>query len=203
MFDLAIVGNWLSSMAALGAALSVRSAMRDGNPLLAQPMRRNILSAIRSQPGIKISEICRTTGAGWGTVQHHLHLLRKAGLVVSRPAGRDHFHFPSEVPARELALAEVLLQGRAQNLADAIAETPGASQKELCGRVHMTRKIIRRYVGLLAKAGLVTERREAGHQRYYPEAPLIERRREETKPPGWKENDALAGHAGTLAQAPP
>lgn len=142
--------------------------------LLEQPMRRRILDTIRREPGIKISQLCRETSAGWGTVKYHLHLLKKAGLIVSRNTGRDCLLFSSDLPSDQLSVTEALRRGRASNLAAAIANTPGATQKELCERIQMTRKIIRRYVGLLSKAGLVSERRDAQFQRYYPQPRLVE-----------------------------
>jgi len=136
--------------------------------LLEQPMRRRMMEIIKREPGIKISQLCRETTAGWGTIKYHLNLMRRAGLIVARNTGRDCLLFASDVPNEELGAHEALRRGRASHLARAIAETPGASQKELCERVHMTRKIIRRYVELLSQAGLVSEKREAQFQRYYP-----------------------------------
>lgn len=140
--------------------------------LLDHPIRRQMVGLIHERPGLKISRVCEATGAGWGTIQHHLHLLKKAGLIVSRSIGRDCLLFSSDFPAAELPVAEALRRGRAERLATAIAQNPGASQKDLCARVQMTRKIIRRYVELLQAAGLVTERRDARFQRYYPDPRL-------------------------------
>lgn len=141
--------------------------------LLKHAVRRDILGILQREPGIKISDLCKQTGAGWGTIQHHLNLLKKAHLVVSRSPGRDCLLFSSDYPADRLPVAETLRRGRAERLAIAIARSPGASQKELCDQVNMTRKIIRRYVGLLSSAGLVSERREARFQRYYPNPRLV------------------------------
>jgi predicted transcriptional regulator len=154
-----------------------------GPPLLQQAMRRRMMEVIRRAPGIKISQLCRETSAGWGTVKYHLHLLRRAGLIVARSTGRDCLLFSADYPLRDLPVAAVLRRGRAEHLAQAIKETPGASQKELCERVHMTRKIIRRYVELLSSAGLVSERRDAQYQRYYPNPRLLEHLRQEAAPP--------------------
>lgn len=141
--------------------------------VLEQPMRRRINEIIREEPGIKISQLCKEAQAGWGTVNYHLHVLKRAGLIVSRATGRDCLLFSSDYPAEDLPVTEALRRGRAERLAEAIAQKPGASQKELCAQVHMTRKIIRRYVGLLTDAGLVSERREAQYQRYYPNPLLV------------------------------
>lgn len=143
--------------------------------LLDQPTRRRILDTIKANPGIKISHVCKETGAGWGTVKHHLHLLEKNGLVVSRSLGRDRLLFTADIPDAEQRAQEALRQGRAESLATAIATNPGASQKELCADVRMTRKIIRRYVELLTRAGLIKEQRENRFQRYYPSPELAQR----------------------------
>lgn len=158
-------------------------AGQDGRELLLQPMRRRMIDVIRKEPGIKISQLCRVTDAGWGTVKYHLHLLKKAGLIVSRSTGRDCLLFSSDYPVEELPVKEALRQGRADQLAQAIADKPGASQKELCAQVHMTRKIIRRYVEVLESAGLVVERRDAQFQRYYPNPKLVEHLKTHTQVP--------------------
>lgn len=143
--------------------------------LLDQPTRRRILDTIKAKPGIKISNVCKETGAGWGTVKHHLHLLEKSGLVVSSSLGRDRLLFTADTPDDERRAQEALRQGRAESLAAAIAQKPGASQKQLCADVRMTRKIIRRYVEVLSEAGLIKEQRESRFQRYYPSAELAKR----------------------------
>jgi len=141
---------------------------------LEQPTRRRILDLIHSNPGIKISRLCQEAAAGWGTVKYHLHLLEKSGLVVSRTKGRDCLLFAHDYPIAALEVVEALRQGRAGTLAREIARTPGANQKQLCERVRLTRKIIRRYVELLAQADLVSEQRDAQYQRYYPRPRLVE-----------------------------
>ncbi|MGQ0536904.1 MAG: winged helix-turn-helix transcriptional regulator [Methanobacteriota archaeon] len=145
--------------------------MRD---LLDLPTRRRILDVIRDKPGIKITDLCRETGSGWGTVKYHLHLLEKAGLVLSRPTARDRLLFASDFPEESLPVTEVLRQGRAEKLAIEILREPGVVQKDLCERVQMTRKIIRRYIDLLESAGLVSVEREARFQRHYPGPRLVE-----------------------------
>ncbi len=161
---------------------SFRSLDRSARGVEEQPTRRRILETIRREPGITISNLCRRTEAGWGTVKYHLQILQRAGLVVSRSPGRDCLLFPQEYPRDELPVTEVLRRGRAASLAKAIAQSPGASQKELCARVNMTRKIIRTYVDMLTSAGLVVERRDSQFQRYYPDPRLAARFPDEPRP---------------------
>lgn len=154
----------------------------DDAAFLEQPTRRRILTLIQTNPGIKISRLCQEAEAGWGTVKYHLHLLQKSGLVVSRAKGRDCLLFPHDYPVAALEVVETMRQGRAGTLAREIARTPGANQKQLCERVRLTRKIIRRYVELLAQADLVTEERDAQYQRYYPRPRLVEHLGPEPQP---------------------
>lgn len=141
--------------------------------VLEQPTRRRILDVVRAQPGIKISNVCRESGASWGTVKYHLNVLQRAGLVLPRPTPRDCLLFPSDFPQDELAIAETLLQASAGRLARAILNAPGAFQQELCEELKMTRRVVRRNLGLLAAGGLVLERREAQYRRYYPDPKLV------------------------------
>lgn len=50
--------------------------------------RKRMLSAIAERPGVTMSEIARSFGRHWSAVDHHLHLLQQAGLVVRRKGVR-------------------------------------------------------------------------------------------------------------------
>lgn len=142
--------------------------------LLELPVRRKIYQVIKRHPGIKISDVCRQTHAGWGTVQYHLYVLSRANLIQHHATARDCLLFSSDFPADQRPVAEALRLGRAERVARAILQFPGFPQKVLCARVRMTRRIFRRYVKVLASAGLITEVRESKYQLYFPAPPLVE-----------------------------
>lgn len=57
-------------------------------PLLTRS-RKRVLSAIGQNPGLTMSDLAREFGWHVGSIDYHLHLLRKAGFVI-RQKGRGH-----------------------------------------------------------------------------------------------------------------
>src|SRR3712207_478963 len=64
---------------------------------LADPTRRRLLAAIRTQPGLTTAELSAMTRdmSRWG-VMKHLEMLVAAGLTEALPEGRNrrHYHVP-------------------------------------------------------------------------------------------------------------
>lgn len=119
-------------------------------------------------PGPNISELCRLLGGKWGTVQYHLALLERAGLVFRVPEGRDQRLFPARLSFPETFRIAVLRRRRIQELVRAVIHRPGLRQRELAAAVSMSRKALRGYVDLLTKCGLVQEVRDANFCLYFP-----------------------------------
>jgi predicted transcriptional regulator len=55
--------------------------------LLALTSRRRIYEHVRNFPGIHLRQIVRELGFGLGTVEHHLHVLARHGMIESRSVG--------------------------------------------------------------------------------------------------------------------
>ena len=76
---------------------------------LADPTRRRLLVAIRSQPGLSTSELATQTKgmSRWG-VMKHLAVLESAGLIQTMAQGRrrHHFHEPQALDPLRRWLAE-------------------------------------------------------------------------------------------------
>src|SRR5438552_16700813 len=110
-----------------------------GEDLLDQPLRRRLLDIIESRPGIHASELCRSAGEPWGTVQYHLSLLHKGEMVTSVEAGRERRFFPSEVDPRTAKLLALIHQGRRTEIASYIRDHPGARQVDICRALAVSR----------------------------------------------------------------
>jgi predicted transcriptional regulator len=146
----------------------------DGDNLLAQPLRRRLLGIIESRPGIHASELCRSAGEPWGTVQYHLALLHRGQLVTAIEAGRERHFFPSQVDPRHARLVALLQQGRRQEIAQFIRDHPGARQVDICQAVDVSRKTFRSSIEPLVAEGLVHERRGLQNNRYFPKEGLAD-----------------------------
>ncbi len=146
----------------------------DEHHLLDQPLRRRLLDMIAEQPGIHASELCRTAGEPWGTVQYHLSLLHKGEMVTSVEAGRERRFFPSEVDPSKARLLALLHQGRRTEIASFIRDHPGSRQVDICDALDVSRKTFRSSVEPMVEEGLVNERRSLQDNRYFPQEGLVE-----------------------------
>ena len=59
---------------------------------LADPTRRSLFERVAAAEEITVGELTRGSGVTQGAVSQHLKTLRKAGLVVERPEGRNSFY---------------------------------------------------------------------------------------------------------------
>ena len=59
---------------------------------LADPTRRAVLERIVSSSEITVVELTRGSGVTQGAISQHLRSLKRAGLVVERPAGRNVYY---------------------------------------------------------------------------------------------------------------
>jgi len=141
--------------------------------LVEQPLRRRLLDIIASRPGIHASELCRSAGEPWGTVQYHLSLLHRGEMVTAVEAGRERRFFPSEVDPQRARLVALLTQGRRPEIAAFIRDHPGARQVDICQAVDVSRKTFRSSIEPLVAEGLVHERRGLQNNRYFPQDGLL------------------------------
>lgn len=146
----------------------VRYAPTRPDALLRHRVRADIVGLLTRQPGSSITDICREGKIAWGTAQHHLYLLQRTGLVTSMPMGRSRAFFPAGLDAKNSQVLALLRNQRVRELTLAIFESPDILQKELCGRLGLTRKVFRHHINGLIRAGLVIELRGPRARRYRP-----------------------------------
>ena len=160
----------------IGTVPSVTGAVgrNDAAHLLQQPLRRRLLDMIAEQPGIHASQLCRSAGEPWGTVQYHLSLLHKGEMVTSVEAGRERRFFPSEIDPRKARLLALLHQGRRSEIASFIRDHPGSRQVDICDALDVSRKTFRSSVEPMVEEGLVNERRSLQDNRYFAQDGLVE-----------------------------
>ncbi|MDN6328305.1 MAG: ArsR/SmtB family transcription factor [Brachybacterium sp.] len=70
--------------------------------LLSDPRRLQILFCIHAHPGVRSSDVARAIGALDSTTSHALALLRDAGWVRARRAGREVRYELADGPVHEL-----------------------------------------------------------------------------------------------------
>lgn len=161
--------------ALFGVFAMVRYAPTQPQNLLKSKTRASIIEYLRDHPGATISELCRTNRLPWGTAQHHLYLLEKAGLVKSIFHGRTHVFYRPDLREDVVRPMAVLREARAQQIALMIMQDPGLRQKEICRSLRMTRKVFRRHLNLMVSALLVLETREGKGRTYFPSVALTQK----------------------------
>ncbi len=142
------------------------NATRPAN-LLRQRVRDVIMKFLHHQPGSSITAICRSTRIAWGTAQHHLYMLSRAGLVDSVVVGRSRAFFAGQ-PAAENRQTALLSAEPAKQIVQAIHQQPGLIQKQILDEVGINRKVFRHHITLLIAAGIAVETRDAKLRRYHP-----------------------------------
>ena len=132
------------------------------------PVRRSIVDLIRRRPGTRLHTIWRAFSTNRGTAQYNLLVLERLGAVQAVRDGQATRYFPAEVGATELPGLALLLRGRVMEVARAILQEPGISQRRLTRLLPISRKVFREYADRLAELELLTEVRDAKVKRYFP-----------------------------------
>lgn len=131
------------------APLYTRLARSDA---LAHETRAAMHARIQREPGIPYATLMRETRVGTGAFVHHLRVLERAGLVVSRRQGSARLLFPAgegrDAPPRPTdAQARIL---------DALAGGP-RTQIELAETLGLTQQGVSYHLRRLEQRGLVAE----------------------------------------------
>jgi DNA-binding transcriptional ArsR family regulator len=69
---------------------------------VADPTRRAALEVLGSRPELPVTELAEELGVGLPMLSRHLAVLRSAGLVSERRAGRQRLYRLEPAPLREL-----------------------------------------------------------------------------------------------------
>jgi DNA-binding transcriptional ArsR family regulator len=128
---------------------------------MTQPTRAAILAALSERRGLHKSELRRLVGIGWGNLGHHLRVLEDEGLVQLEGRGRLTWVFAATVPRAERDLLVATRPSAARRLLEAIGVRDRVTVGSLSQELDLSKKVIRRHLGALARAGAVE--RSAGH----------------------------------------
>lgn len=162
------------------AALGLRSVLRGGLTLLgysrlvqsralAQPVRSLLVDLVRQHPGLHFQELVRCSGRSPSTVDHHLRLLVRLGLVVRVEGTRYVCFFPKGRLGHPAMTALPVLKSRgARRVLDALVRSPGTSPAELARGVGASRQGVHRHLVRMEACGLVSFERRDGRVRVVP-----------------------------------
>lgn len=138
--------------------------------LLDNASRDRIFQAIRTNPGINLSQVNRLVDLGWGVTVYHLKMLEKNGLIVSESSARDRCFFENDPRFLELrkAIATIANREPVQRIVQTVVDAPGLNQGEVIAATGLTQRTVSYYLGRLAKEGLVETQRVKNYVHYEP-----------------------------------
>ncbi len=148
-------------------ALPFWTRITNGN-VLKSDNRRTIYALVMENPGICKKRLAEMSGMGWGTIDHHLSVLKREGYVATLRRSGKSMCFPGGYGRCEKAKAAVLKDERNKRLAAIVAESPGITQKEAAVLIGLPQSTASEHMSLLVNAELVERRREGRNSRFYP-----------------------------------
>ncbi len=159
----------------LGATAFAIGVQRFGDPstVVRHPVRQTLLDLIRRRPGAQAAALRRALDANRGTINYHLRMLERAGVVRVNRHQHATRYFPLSERDERVPIVAVLLRGRIVEVVRAIVLSPGISQKQLTRNLPISRKVLRDYADDLGPE-LLQEVRESRTLRYYPTPRLMD-----------------------------
>lgn len=124
--------------------------------LLAVPNRRRIAEHVRRHPAVHLRQVARDLDLAVGTVEHHLHLLERHGLVQRRRAAGHACYFAAgrdAVDARDWRLVTVLRRRPQRLILRALGAQATLGLPELASRCGMSPAAAAYHVRALLAAG--------------------------------------------------
>lgn len=112
---------------------------------------------VQAAKGLHKSALCRRIGKGWGTVSHHVNILRDEGAIFTETHGRKLWIFaPGLAHAdREWIVATTPMER--SKLLSLLGLKPKATVSTLSQQTLLSRKVIRTHMSHLTRVGAVDE----------------------------------------------
>lgn len=154
----ALVALW----AALGRPVGLASLYSriDRDELLEQETRRRIHDLVEARPGINYGGIVETLDLGHGTLDHHLRLLTRGGVIEELRVGRYRLYFvPGALSERERRGVAAAKPRGAQRMLAALAERGTASITGLAKEADLAASTVSYHADRLCQDALVEEQR--------------------------------------------
>ena len=125
--------------------------------ILSVASRRAIFACVGEHAGAHLRDISRRCAMPLGTALYHLDCLEQAGLLVARRDGRYKRYFESQgIGRREKEVLSLLRHDAPRRILRALVEREaGASQRELCAAIALSRSTLSFHVNRLVVEGVV------------------------------------------------
>jgi len=131
----------------------------EGPDVARHPVRKRILEAVETSPGLHFQALRRTVGVPNGSAVHHVGKLTEAGLLIARSEGGYTCYFLPGRPDPVLAAAPLLASPGARAVWAALQSGP-SGQAALADATGLGRTAVSHHVRRLREAGLVMGERD-------------------------------------------
>jgi len=129
-------------------------------------VRGRIYGIVESNPGVHYTLIKKKTGVGNGTLTYHLSTLEREGFIRSEWDGLYKRFYPAQMPRTNNG--EVLELSRVQaELLELVRLSPGSSQKELCEKTGLSKRVISYHIAQMVDARVIRIERDGKRVRCY------------------------------------
>jgi DNA-binding transcriptional ArsR family regulator len=135
--------------------------------LLEQESRKRIVEQVSAHPGTHMRELQRRLDMSAGTLEYHLHLLVREGVLAQRRQGRyTRYYMASQVGRREKDVLALLRQDIPRRLCARLLMQPGQSHGELLQHFPIAPSTLSFHLKKLVDGGLVESHREGRETRF-------------------------------------
>ncbi|WAI01001.1 winged helix-turn-helix transcriptional regulator [Methanogenium organophilum] len=151
-----------------GAFLGVRHIEKKN--ILENERRTKIYQEIQKNPGIIPTEMEAVTGIKRSSLRHHLEILEREGLIISKKITKQRHYFENHhTYSPEYQLARSLLDGETtRDIFSYITAHPGCTQKDLSAYAKVSGPTISWHIDKLRSGNLVTIEKEKNYHHYFP-----------------------------------
>ncbi len=165
-------GAWFASqLKAIGSgALLAGYARFQGPQILEHPGRQQVYDAVKANPGVSFMQLARTLGFGESTLTYHLRVLERNEFVNGVKDGRYLRYYDRQSGAyagEKKVIASALRNPTSAAIAQEIQRRPGVAQRDLAEAFDIAPSTVNWHIRRLSGVGLVCERRDHPHTRYY------------------------------------
>lgn len=136
-------------------------------------VRREILNALRHEPGLTKSQLCRRLNLSWGGVWHHVRRLESEGELIQKNLYGWTGLFAASTPRLEMLLFPLLRDDASLSILAILRDTPWLRVQDVTKLSRLSRKQVRRRLGFLHAAGIL-DRSEEVQARFRVRDDLLE-----------------------------
>lgn len=151
---------WLLKRLGFLAGLPLYTRLLPGE-MLDNEQRARVYERIRAQPGAHPSQIAEDLGLGWGTVVYHLARLEEGKLVTCKSYNnrKCYFAIGSALDAQARTAVAAMGSDPARRIVEAVAASPGITQKDLASAVGISQALASWHVKRLVASGVLLAER--------------------------------------------